>query len=494
MPIAPSPSLWADAGTSTSRATNWGTPTYDPTLPTVYNIKEEYLNAYIAEAYGISPDKLTFISQSGVGLIQQVDLNDLPAELSRREKQLLQREISQTAIIPQEFANDIKSGNTFGGAISISNAILLANGLDQLFEVQLYSLEEQAFVTKQINPFAVIYSAFMNRELDPTKNDLAAPFAPIDYRSERQTQPNPHNNPGQRNGALVVFDETITGYEAEVFWTLNDNLQFIFAYSHTEREALDDFKYSDYESITGTEINGFIAPFGEVYREYGWANAGYQLAWVDYDVYAPLRDAADGPVTLDDLGGAVVELVPTEQVDETIPVSEIASKNANGLIPLFVDKNGAIVDRNNLPRPSDYQSSIDGVSLNFNPEDEFTARFRYKFTESKLDGLAITGGFKYIGPSKTSVLFRSLSPLNELTQTPEVSERLVFDLGASYGWTWDNIRFQLRLNVYNLFNDTYDVTTTTLSTPNPITGKQVTRRTESFYTPTAWRIGLSASF
>jgi hypothetical protein len=437
---------------------------------------------------------LDFISQSGIGLVQQVDLDDLPDELSRREKQLLRREIGQTAIIPSEFASDLKSGNTFGGAISTQDTTLLADGLDQLFEVQLYSLEEQAFVTKQINPFGVIYSAFMNRDLDPTKNDLAAPFTPIDYTSERQTQPNPNNNPGQRNGALVVFDETITGYEMEIFWTPNDNLQFIFAYSHTEREALDDFQYTDYESIVGSELKGFIAPFGELYREYGWENAGYQLAWVDYDAYVPLRDANDGVVTLDDLGGAVVEIVPSEEVDETIPVSEIAVKNSSGLIPLFVDKNGAIVDRNNLPRPSDYNRSIDGVSLNFNPEDEFTARFRYKFTESKLDGLAITGGFKYIGPSKTSVLFRSLSPLNELTQTPEVAERFVFDLGASYVWQWDNIRFQLRFNVYNLFNDTYDVTTTTLYTPNPVTGQDVTRRTERFYTPTTWRMGLNASF
>ena len=218
------------------------------------------------------------------------------------------------------------------------------------------------------------------------------------------------------------------------------------------------------------------------------------MAWVDHDAYAPLRDAGSGTVTLDDLGSAVVELVPSDQVDETIPVSEMASRNAQGQIPLFVDQNGAIVDRNNLPRPSDYNNSIDGVSLNFNPEDEATARFRYKFTESKMQGLAITGGVKYTGPSKTSVLFRSQSPLNELTFTPEASEHIVFDLGASYDWDWDKIRFRLRVNVYNLFDDTYDVTTTTLSTPNPITGQQVTRRTERFYTPTTWRIGLTASF
>ncbi|MEX0330322.1 MAG: TonB-dependent receptor [Puniceicoccaceae bacterium] len=493
MPIAPSPASWMDAGTSQNRV-RWGTPTYDPNAPTVYNIKAEYLNEYLGEVYNLDPDSLNLISQSGVGLVQQVELDELPDDLTRREKQLLRREISQTAIIPAEYAQDRISGNDFGGAISTQTAIMTASGLDELFEVTLYSTEEQAFVTKQISPFGPIYAAFMNRELDPTKNPLILPFTPIDYRPNRQTQPNPWNNPGIRNGALVVFDETITGYELELFWTLNENLQFIFAYSHTEREALDDFQYSDYESIVGTEINGFIAPFGEIYREYGWENAGYQLAWVDHDAYAPLRDAGDGTVTLDDLGAAVVEVVPSEQVDETISVSEMASRNAQGQIPLFVDQNGAIVDRNNLPRPSDYSNSIDGVSLNFNPEDEVTARFRYKFTESKLDGLAITGGVKYTGPSKTSVLFRSQSPLNELTFTPEASDHVVFDIGASYDWVWDNIRFRLRVNIYNLFDDTYDVTTTTLSTPNPITGQKITRRTERFYTPTTWRIGLSASF
>jgi hypothetical protein len=38
------------------------------------------------------------------------------------------------------------------------------------------------------------------------------------------------------------------------------------------------------------------------------------------------------------------------------------------------------------------------------------------------------------------------------------------------------------------------VAVTTLDTLNPITGRQVTKRTEKFFAPTGFRIGLTASY
>jgi outer membrane receptor protein involved in Fe transport len=53
---------------------------------------------------------------------------------------------------------------------------------------------------------------------------------------------------------------------------------------------------------------------------------------------------------------------------------------------------------------------------------------------------------------------------------------------------------RLSVNLYNVTDETYEVTTTTLDTLNPITGERVTKRTEKFYTPFTFRIGLTASF
>ena len=88
----------------------------------------------------------------------------------------------------------------------------------------------------------------------------------------------------------------------------------------------------------------------------------------------------------------------------------------------------------------------------------------------------------------------TVSPLAGLQVTPEVPERFQFDLGASYRWMWNNLDMRLSLNIYNVFDDTYDVNITTLDTRNPITGAEVTKRTEKYYTPTTFRVGLAVSF
>ena len=137
---------------------------------------------------------------------------------------------------------------------------------------------------------------------------------------------------------------------------------------------------------------------------------------------------------------------------------------------------------------------MEGVSLNFNPEDELSIFGKYTFTEGRFQNLSLTAGFKYIGESATSVAFNTVSPLVGLTVTPVVPERFQFDLGASYRWMWNNVSMRLSLNIYNILDDTYDSTITTLDTRNPITGAVVTKRTEKYYTPTTVRVGLSMSF
>jgi outer membrane receptor protein involved in Fe transport len=159
-----------------------------------------------------------------------------------------------------------------------------------------------------------------------------------------------------------------------------------------------------------------------------------------------------------------------------------------------VDARGNVINENNNAMATDYTNTLQGVSLNFNPEDELSIFGKYSFTEGPLENLSLTAGAKYIGASKTSVAFNTVSPLVGLTVTPEVPERYQFDLGASYRWQWNNMDMRLSVNIYNVLDDTYEVSVKTLDTTNPITGATVTKRTEKFYTPTTIRVGLTMAF
>lgn len=230
-----------------------------------------------------------------------------------------------------------------------------------------------------------------------------------------------------------------------------------------------------------------------LHREFGWENAGIDLAWVNYADYAQaLAVSVDGVVGIAQVQGA--EILPEGTSDEPIPPETFASRAQNGEILLFVDKRGNIINESNNAKATDYEHTLQGVSLNFNPEDELSVFGKYSFSEGPFEDLSLTAGVKYIGASKTSVAFNTVSPLVGLTVTPDVPERYQLDLGASYRWKWNNVDMRLSLNIYNLFDDTYAVSIETLDTANPITGATVTKRTEKFYSPTTVRVGLTMAF
>src|SRR5690606_15406723 len=137
---------------------------------------------------------------------------------------------------------------------------------------------------------------------------------------------------------------------------------------------------------------------------------------------------------------------------------------------------------------------IEGVSLNYNPEDNFTFWSKYTFTEGTLKGLQLNLGVDWTGSSKTSVAFNSVSPINDFTLTPEVSSYYQVQFGASYRWEWNDLLMRLSFNVYNLFEHTYDVSTYTVGQPHPITGQTITKRQETFHAPRRFRVGLAVSF
>ena len=496
MDLAPAAAKWVDAALSPNRSSDWTTPTYDPTEPTTYYVRGDYLSGFLSEAFGIPADKISF-AQVGSQLVQQIALADLDPSLPIRDRIAIVNQVKAQSLFPESFSTGFSSQAPFNGNVQIDVVALSAEGMDDLNEITLYNPETSEFVTRRISNLAALYAAFSDREVDKTKNSLLQEIHPIRYRrftSFGQPQANNNVDFDQAQGALVTFDETINGFEFELFLTPTDNLQFVINYSHIEREANDTFNFTDWRNISGSEQT-FVPAYTMLHREYGWEAAGLQPAWVDYDAYASAVSAAGGEaVALADLSADAVELIPLESADARIEGAEFAQRNNDGQIFILVDKRGNFVNEANNAQATDYDNILSGVSLNFNPEDELSIWGKYSFKEGRLKGLAFTAGFKYTGPSETSIAFRSVSPLNALTVTPEVSERIRFDLGLTYGWRWEKVDMKLSLNIYDVFEDTYDVTTTELGIPNPITGETVTKRTEKFYAPTAFRVGLTASF
>jgi outer membrane receptor protein involved in Fe transport len=498
MDLAPAAAKWIDAASSPNRSSEWTAPTYDSETPTTYFVRGDYFKNYLGEVFGIDPEQLSF-SSSGTSVQQTVVLADLDPSLPVLERLAIVQDVKTRTLIDSEFAERWNFQQPFNGNVQMEVVGIKADGLDDLVTMTLFDPETSEFITKDVSNMGILYAAFMDRQLDVTKNELLQEIHPIRYnRFSSSGQPQFNNNVdfSQSQGALVVFDETISGYEFELFLTPTENLQFVINYTHVEREANDTFNFTEWQNISGTD-GQYVAPFTMLHREYGWESAGLQLAWVDYDDYtAAIANAGEGAVSIDSLAEGSVEMIDEDATDVTIAASEFGARNDAGEILVFVDRRGNVLNESNSALATDYQGLLNGVSLNFNPEDEFAIWSKYSFDSDHgiLDGLSLNVGFKYIGSSRTSIAFNSVSPLNDLTITPEVGERLRFDFGASYDFVWQDVRWKLSLNVYDVFEDTYDVTTTTLGIPNPITGESVTKRTEKYYSPTTFRVGLSASF
>ncbi len=490
---APAASKWLDAQLEVNRSREWEIPTFDPTLPSNYYVREQYLADYLGSVIGVDPGKLKFQS-IGDTISQTLLREDIPDEIAPtlRDKLILINSVKTQTVFPEEMIAGMNLTQQFGGNVSVNNIGFDPEGLDELFEVSLYNPDTGEITTTQVSSAAVLYHAFMTREIDKTKNSFLANNHPIRYRNFDGAQPQDNNSVdlSRAQGALVTFDETIRGAEFDVVLTVNENLQFVVSYSHIEREANDSFNFTPWRSISSGD-EPFVPVFTMLHREYGWEQAGIQPVWVNYDAYSAVASGG-GVVSRDAIESAIVEEV--ENPDQTIPVQDMASRNAQGQELIFIDREGNVINEANPAKSSDYDQVLNGVSLNFNPEDEAAVWGKFTFTEGFLDNLSLNLGVKYVGKSRTSVAFNSASPLNPLTVTPEVSDYFRFDAGMSYRWDWNNYDFRLSLNVYNLFNHTYDVTTTVLDIPNPITGETVTKRTEQYYAPISFRLGLTVSF
>lgn len=507
--LAPSASLWFDALTNPNRGDAFTRPAYDPNFDSTLYVRSDFFTEYLSSVTGIDADSLSF-QRLGTQIAQRATAADFP-NLGFLQRQALIANIQANTNIPAEFANDWNSQQPFVGAFSNIIVAVPEQNIDESYEVTLYDIPNDIFITETVSSSSVIYHAFSERNIDKTINQLYRELHPVRYRNfDSGAQPQSNNNVSfnQSQGALVTFDETIKGVEFEIFYRPTDNLEFIVGYAHTEREADDSFDFTNWRSISGT-TGEVVSPYNMLNREYGWENAGIDVLWVDASAYEAAQLAsADGIVALADIDSASYESIVGNSVgvdgeviasvDERIAVTELGSRNAAGEVLMFVDRSGNFINENNSVDATDYRSVLSGVSLNFNPEDELSIFGKYSFDEDApfdfLDGLSLTARVQYSAASETSIQFNSVNPLEELRITPQTPERYRFDFGVHYKWYWSDVSMRLSLQVYDAFNKEYEVNTETLSLPNPVTGETVTNRTERFLAPTTYRVGLTASF
>ena len=306
-----------------------------------------------------------------------------------------------------------------------------------------YSLQ-----TIDINWREYIENAFARRDLS---NDNIGQADPIRYSVTPQpTAINaPGNNPSASTSSagsdtFVTFDDRARGVDLELIYSPTKNLQFIFNYAHTEREAQGAFNLVDWSSLSSGELYG--TEYDEVYRILGRENAG---------------------ITGSDTDG-------------------------DGVSDQFIDIRGNEISLDNPARPSDFFGGIDGLSLFFNPEDEARFWTRFTFDEGPLKRLGFSVGVRYQGPARTSIPIGGNDLGSNLFQTPEAASRTQFDAGMYYSFKWLEADWRLSLNVYNLADDTEGLTTVAINDPN--SGRTVVKRTRLLYAPRSYRFGLTVDF
>jgi outer membrane receptor for ferric coprogen and ferric-rhodotorulic acid len=250
-------------------------------------------------------------------------------------------------------------------------------------------------------------------------------------------------------GANVTYTDEATGFDFQVILTPNSNLQLILNYARTKREAISPFKLASTQGF-GSEYDVWVRTFGrEAFGLKEWDINGDGV--VDYITRA---DAVGDNPTESELQAAQVgqgDFDTTEMV-----------------------------------------GGLQGTSLFFGSEEEFSFWAKYSFDDGLLDRLSLGFGGNFTGPAATSVAIGGDDLADNRFRTPATSSRWSFDAMAQYRFYWQNINWSVRLNVYNIFNDTRGERI--VSYEDPFDGSIEQRRTLNYYTPRNFRLSVSASF
>lgn len=322
--------------------------------------------------------------------------------------------------------------------------------IDENFTVQVQNGTDAngdpIWETREISWREAFETAFHNRQ---SSADIIGSYDPFVFTRipALDGEQTPGNAPtvGNSSGANVTFTDIAQGVDFEVVLTPIDNLQIIFNYAHTEREAQGAFNMVDYvDQVTGQ-----------------------QFAGTEYD--------------------AIVRIFGREAFGIT---SE--DTNGDGVPDAFYNIRGDRIDQDHPVLPSDAIGGIDGLSLFFQSEDVASMWGKYSFDEGPLENLSLAFGLQYQGPAQTSIAIGGSELGENLFMTPEREERFRTDAAISYTFEGWGASWRLALNVYNLLDDRHGQTTVTYD--NPITGGTEVRRTEVFYAPRSFRVSASMSF
>ena len=156
--------------------------------------------------------------------------------------------------------------------------------------------------------------------------------------------------------------------------------------------------------------------------------------------------------------------------------------------------------RQNFTDPKDPTTftgeGVNGIDISFVPQDNLALWNKYSFTHGALDNLEIFGGVTWAGEAVTSSPVGGQNVRANYFRTPPAAERYEVGAGLGYRFEWRDARWNLRLNINNLLDDTYDASYMTYNETDPLTGEPFTekRRWERYYPGTTFRLTLMASF
>ena len=156
--------------------------------------------------------------------------------------------------------------------------------------------------------------------------------------------------------------------------------------------------------------------------------------------------------------------------------------------------------RQNFSDPKDPTTfngeGVNGIDISFVPQDNLALWNKYTFNDGALENLEIFGGVTWAGEAVTSTPLGGQQMRANYFRTPPTAERYEAGAGLGYRFEWRNVRWNLRLNINNLLDDTYDASYVTYNETDPFTGVQFTekRRWERYYPGTSFRLTLRANF
>jgi hypothetical protein len=249
-------------------------------------------------------------------------------------------------------------------------------------------------------------------------------------------------------GANVTYTDEAQGVDLQVFLNPTPNLQIILNYAYTTREAVSPFDLESTASY-GTEYDIWVRTFGrEAFGLEEWDTNN------------------DGVVDYVTRAGAVGENPTEEELrNARVGVGDVDA--------------------------ADLASGLQGTSLFFGSEHNFSFWNRYRLTEfDRFKDVVLGFGGVYTGPAQTSIAIGNADMIENRFRTPETPGRWNFNAMIQYHFDLGDSKWNVRLNVSNLLDKRYDQRVVSYDDD----GAEVLRRTERYYAPRTWRITLSGKF